>query len=212
MNTALEQWIRQATRKLSKESRARVRSEMQDHFESGRETALAQGASQEAADQAALLALGDAAEANCAYRRTLFTSSEARMLKESAWESRMVCSHRTGKWILAILPLAVLLTGMVLLLAGRTGLGQTVLLGSLTLGVVLTVPLLPIYTVRRAQIYRVAKWAVLGAMLWFTLRPSLMQASWMFTITAWPLFWTEWTRVSMRRKLPVARWPKHLYL
>ena len=39
--TALESWLQQATRHLSAESAAQVRTEIREHYESAREAALA---------------------------------------------------------------------------------------------------------------------------------------------------------------------------
>ena len=36
--------------------------------------------------------------------------------------------------------------------------------------------------------------------------------SWLLFSCLWPLAISEWTRASIRRKLPIAAWPKHLYL
>jgi len=42
--------------------------------------------------------------------------------------------------------------------------------------------------------------------------PDALKFSWLLIASSWPVVWVEWTRNSIRRKLPVARWPKHLYL
>jgi hypothetical protein len=212
MNAALDQWLNRATRCLSKDATAKVRAEIQDHFETAREAALNGGAAPQAAGRAALLALGDAAALNRGYRKTLITASEARLLREANWEVRMICSRRAAKWGLVILPALVIAVGIGLSLAGNASLSRTLLFGGLTLAVVLTVPLFPIYTVQRARVYRLVKWSALAATLWFALEPTLIRSSWFLSVTALPLLWTEWTRFSMRRKLPAARWPKHLYL
>jgi hypothetical protein len=80
--TELETWIKQATRHLSAQSVARVRREIQDHYESAREAAIAGGARANEAERSALKALGDARTANCQYRNVLLTSAEARLLGE----------------------------------------------------------------------------------------------------------------------------------
>lgn len=51
-------------------------------------------------------------------------------------------------------------------------------------------------------------------MLWLAAILALtMRGSWLMLIScAWPLLWVEWTLFSLRRKLPVAEWPKQLYL
>ena len=65
--TPLDQWISKATRKLSPESAASVREEIQQHCDSAREA----GADDPVA------ALGDPAAANRQYRKVLLTEQEA---------------------------------------------------------------------------------------------------------------------------------------
>jgi hypothetical protein len=69
--TSFEQWLSDATRGLSAESAARVREEIQQHYDSARE------AGGDAAD--VIGALGHPRTANRAYRKVLLTESEARM-------------------------------------------------------------------------------------------------------------------------------------
>jgi hypothetical protein len=42
--------------------------------------------------------------------------------------------------------------------------------------------------------------------------PVDVQSSWLLFSSLWIIVWTERTRASIRRKLPVAAWPKQLYL
>ena len=58
--TGLEIWLRQATRRLAKDSVAQVRTEITEHYESAREAAITSGATTEVADRLALNTLGDA--------------------------------------------------------------------------------------------------------------------------------------------------------
>lgn len=92
--TGLDSWLEQATRCLSRDSVAQVRSEIREHYESARETAISGGATADEADRLAVCALGDAKTANRQYRNVLLTASEARMLREANWEARAVCSAR----------------------------------------------------------------------------------------------------------------------
>jgi GTP cyclohydrolase III len=64
--TRLDNWLKQATRYLSKDSVAQVRTEIQEHYESAREAAMIRpgGVTPEEADRLALAALGDAKAAN----------------------------------------------------------------------------------------------------------------------------------------------------
>jgi len=117
--TGLEGWLKQATRSLSKESAAQVRAEIQEHHDAAREAALLSGTAGTEADAMALRALGDAKEANCAYRKVLLTSSEARTLREVRWEGSLACANSTLRWQLTALPVG-----------GAGGLGGAVCEGS----------------------------------------------------------------------------------
>ena len=66
---ALASWLDTATRKLSTESAARVRDEIQQHFESACEDALVAGATIDDSCRSALDSLGDAKAVNRHYRR-----------------------------------------------------------------------------------------------------------------------------------------------
>jgi len=210
--TGLEGWLKQATRHLSKDSVAQVRSEILEHYESAREVAIAGGATADEADLSALTALGDAKIANRQYRLVLLTSAEARLLREGNWEARVVCSHLWLKRLFVAVPLGALLAAVVLFLAGERAVAQVALAAGLTTGFVLAAPLLPIYTPSRARVFRGVKWVVITGMLVAILGPDALKMSWLLISCLWPIAWIEWRRVSIRRKLPVAKWPKQLYL
>jgi hypothetical protein len=91
--TALDTWLKQATRHLSKASGARVQSEIREHYESAREEAMSGEATATEADRLAMVSLGDAKSANRQYRKVLLTSAEARMLREGNWETSALCSR-----------------------------------------------------------------------------------------------------------------------
>ena len=88
--TALELWLQQATRCLSRDSAAQVRAEIHEHYQSALENAT--GSNAEEADHQAVTALGDARTANRQYRRVLLTSAEEKVLRESQWQARAICS------------------------------------------------------------------------------------------------------------------------
>ena len=75
--TPLEQWLSDATRGLSTESAARVREEIQQHYDSACE-----------AGDDALAALGDPRYANRAYRKVLLTEQEAMLAPALAQSKR----------------------------------------------------------------------------------------------------------------------------
>jgi hypothetical protein len=205
--TALDSWLKQATRHLSKDSATQVQTEIRAHYESARESAMNSGATADEADRLAMNALGDAKTANCQYRAVLLTSAEASMLREGNWEARAVCSRSWLKWSLLALPVGALTASLVFFFTGAISRGWTLLAGAIGLGFVFGVPFLPVYTLSRARIFRGIRWVVLLAVLGFTLK-----SSWLLMSGLWPLVWIEWTRISIRRKLPVSMWPKHLYL
>ena len=82
--TGLDSWLNQATRHLSVDSAAQVRTEIREHYESAWEAAVGGGAPADEAGRSALAALGDAKAANRQYRKVLLTSSEARMLRDAS--------------------------------------------------------------------------------------------------------------------------------
>lgn len=196
----LNSWLQQATRRLSRDSAAQVRTEIQEHYEAARDVSMGGGATAEQAERAALSALGDPKDANREYRQVLLTAREAKMLGEGNWEARAVCSRAWLKWLFLALPLAVLCAGALTKTWGLVA-------GGVALGVFCITPFLPVYTPARARTLRWAKWAVLLGMLALNLN-----LSWLLFSCLCPLITLEWTRMSIRRKLPVARWPKQLYL
>lgn len=210
--TALESWLTQATRHLAEDSIAQVRTEIQEHYESAREAALSNGATADEADRLAVADLGDAKTANCQYRNVLLTSSEAAMLREGNWEANAVCSRPWLRWLLLAMPVAALFAATILFLTGATALARTLLVGGIGIGFLFATPFLPVYTPSRGRIFRRVKWVVLLAILLLAFGPDTLKWFWLLFSCLWPMFWIERTRVSIRRKLPVAEWPKQLYL
>jgi hypothetical protein len=202
--TQIDTWLKLATRQLSKESAAQVRREIGEHYEAAREAALGGGASMDEADGLAVKALGDAKAANCQYRKVLLTSAEARIIREGQWECRAV---RARKWLLGVPALAALGGSAALFRVGDPSLAVAMLAGGLAMGMYLATPFLPVYTPRGGQIFRAVKWLLLAVTLTLALRPA-----WLLFSCGWPVAWIEWTRISIRRKLPIAEWPKQLYL
>lgn len=210
--TRLDSWLNRATRHLSKDSLAQVRTEIQEHYESAREAAIESGATADEADRLALADLGDAKAANRQYRRVLLTSAEARMLREGSWEARAVCSRPWLKRLLLAMPVAALFAAAALFLTGSITVAWALLVGGIGIGLLVAAPFLPVYTPSRGRIFRVVKWVVLLSMFGLAFGPDTLKWSWLLFSCLWPMGWIEWTRVSIRRKLPVAEWPRHLYL
>jgi len=170
------------------------------------------GSTADEADRSAVNALGNAKAANCRYREVLLTSAEARMLRDAKWEGRAVCSRPWLKWLLLAMPVAALFAAAVLFLAGAVAVARVLLVGGIGMGLLFVAAFLPIYTPSRGRVFRVVKWVVLVSMLGLAFGPDALKWSWLLFSCLWPVAWIEWTHVSIRRKLPVAEWPKALYL
>ena len=205
--TNLESWLTNATRGLSKDSIAKVRAEIGEHYESAREAALGLGITPDEADRAAVAALGDARAANRQYRKVLLTSGEARMLLQSNREAQAFCSAPLVKGVLIAMSVAALCGGAVFFLAGSIFVARILLLGWVLIGLLAFAPFLPVYTPARGRVFRVVKWFFMLVTLWLALKVTAL-----FFACLWPVVWVEWTRASIRRKLPVAEWPRQLYL
>ena len=204
----LEVWLRRATCHLSATSIAQVRSEIQEHYESARDEALGGGTSPQEADRKALASLGDARIAGRQYRKVLLTASEDRLLRETTWEARAVCSRL--QWLLPV-PVVALCTGIWFSIAGQTYLALMLALLAAGMTLVFARPLLPINTPARARLYRGVRWAWLAAVVLLAVWPDLLKESWLLVAVAWPIVWIEWKLFSVRRKLAVAQWPRPLY-
>ena len=214
--TALESWLQQATRHLSADSAAQVRTEIREHYESAREAALAApgggAVTEEDADRLAVIALGDPKAANCQYRQVLLTTAEARLLREGNWEARAICSRSWLRWLLLAMTAAAVFAANEFFLRGAYSLASTLLAGGLGIGLIFAAPFLPVYTPLRGRVFRSVKWVVMLAVFGLAFGPDLLKWSWLLVSCLWPVFWVEWTRISIRRKLPVAEWPRQLYL
>ena len=208
----LSDWLNQATRKLSRESAEQVRREIQEHYDSERDTALACGSTSEQADRQALAALGDPRSANFEYRRVLLTAAEAKILRGGNWEAKAFCAHGTLRRALTAIPALALIAAIACFATGRIELAKIAAAAVVTTGLLFAAPLLPVYTAPRARIFRIVKWAAIAGAFALIMGADAMKMSWLIFSSLWPIAWIEWTRTSIRRKLPVARWPKQLYL
>ena len=173
---------------------------------------MADGSSAEEAGNIALNSLGDAKTANCQYRRVLLTSVEARMLREGKLEARAVCSRPWLRWLLVAAPVALIEAASVFYFRGNAGLSRDLLLAGMGMSPWFAALLLPINTPLRGRIFRYTKWVLMTAAVVLLFGPDALKWSWLLISCLWPLAWTEWTRASIRRKLPVSAWPRHLYL
>lgn len=210
--TALDGWLKQATRQLAKDSATKVRAEILQHYDAAKDNAVTRGATAEEADRLAVAALGDAKTVNCQYRQVMLTSAEAKLLGDGNWEAKAVCSRPWLKHLMPAIPVACLLAGAALFLSGNPSIARILLAAAVGTGLIFAAPILPIYTPSRARIFRRVKWVALIGALALALGPDALKSSWLLSTCLWPLVWIEWTRVSIRRKLRVADWPKQLYL
>jgi hypothetical protein len=203
----LELWLNQATCCLSAESTAQVRREIHEHYVSAVAVALANNLNDDQAEQAAVAALGDAKEANRQYRRVLLTSAEARMLHRSNREARAFCARPWLRLLLAIAPVAAVIASLTFALRDQDTISWSLFAGAAAVTVLFFGSYLPVYTVTRSRIFRAVKWAVLLCVMAICYRWP-----WLSFACLWPIAHIEWNRVSIRRKLPVAQWPRQLYL
>lgn len=210
--SALDGWLGAATRGLAKDSAAQVRREIGEHYESAREAAIACGSVAEEADRIAVRALGDAKTANCQYRQVLLTSAEARMLREGKWEARAICSRPWLKWLLVAVPVALVESAATLYFHGKVEVARDMLLAGIGMSPLFAALLLPINTPLRGRIFRYGKWVALSLAVVLLYGPEALKWSWLLFAGFWPMARAEWQRASIRRKLPVSAWPRHLYL
>ena len=231
-STALDTWLARATRQLSAESAAQVRTEIAEHYDAAREDAIRAGATGDEADRSAVAALGDPRAANSQYREILVTRSEAKLLRSSACEARFFSATPLRKRLLAIVPAAAAICAAgayaiatvtapftipfaltASLNATASLIARIAIVAAILTAVVFAVPLLPIYTPARARIYRAAKWLTVISLSIFFFNPShYLEWSWLVVNCFSFVAWTELKRMSLRRKIPAANWPKHLYL
>jgi hypothetical protein len=210
--TDLHTWLGQATRHLAKDGVAQVRTEIGEHYELARDAAIADGATAEEADRIAINALGDAAVANRQYRHVLLTAAEARMLRKGSWESHAVCSRPWLKHLIAGAGLAIFAVGAALFLTGHRAVARDVFLCGIGMSPFVAALLLPIYTPSRGFVFRCGKWIAMTGTIVLILGPDALKWSWLLISSLLPLARMEWTRASIRRKLPAKAWPRHLYL
>ena len=194
------------------DSIAQVRKEIGEHYESAREAAIADGSSAEEADRIAVMALGDAKMANCQYRQVLLTSAEARLLREGKWEARAICSRPWLKWLIVAVPVVLVEAAATLYFHGKVEVARDLLFAGIGMSPLFAALLLPINTPLRGRVFRYGKWVAMTLAFVLLSGPEALKWSWLLISCIWLIGRTEWTRASIRRKLPVSAWPRHLYL
>jgi hypothetical protein len=209
--TSLEFWIERATKGLSQESAVQVRKEITEHYEATRESAISDGATETDAERVATKALGDARTANRQYRQVMLTEAEAKVLRRGNREASFVCSHAWLKWTMLIFPVAAIVVAAAMWNQGQYWTAGMVFAGGVFFGNTLLAPFLPIYTPSRSRVFRVVRWVVQAAALTLMFGPNALKWFWLIAVCFWTIFYGEWQRSEIRRKLPVAQWPKQLY-
>ena len=209
--TELELWLKQATKHLSRDAAAKVRTEIADHYDSARAANLAAGASPQEAGHQALAQLGDPRVANCDYRRVLLTTEEARLLSEGAREARTVCSRQWIKPVAFATYLLLLAASGGLALTGHASYATDALCVAFGLSPFLAMLFVPIDTPAHGFFFRCARWIAMSAAPLLILGTQAWHYSWLLVSCFAPLAVTEITRASIRRKLPIKSWPRHLY-
>jgi hypothetical protein len=208
----LDVWLNQAVRHLSKDSADTVRREIQEHYEAARETALRDGVDPGQAELIAVQALGDARVANRQYRKVLLTSSEAAVLRQSNSESRMICSKKWLKWTMLSAPGTLLLLSIIFLAMHQFALARAMILFGALMATFFMPPFFPIYTTVRGRIYRAIKWIVLIGGVFMLFGKDGWNWAWLNSCCLYPVLYMEWKRMVIRRKLPIGKWPRQLYL
>ncbi len=100
----------------------------------------------------------------------------------------------------------------VLFLSGAVADARLLLVAGIALGIFFAAPFLPIYTRARSRVYRVVKWTALIGAVCLAFGPDPLKYIWLLAPCAWTPLWIEWQRATVRRKLPMAQWPRQLYL
>lgn len=210
--TTLDSWLKQAVRGLSRDSAETVWREIEEHYEAAREAAVASGVGAQQADEMAVQALGDPCVANRQYRKVLLTKSEAAVLRNSNAESRMICANKWAKWMMLSAPGTLLLLSVMFLAMHQNSLARGLLVLGALMAIFFMPPFMPIYTVSRGRIYRAIKWTVMLGGIVVLFGVDSRNGLWLISCCFFPMFYTEWKRMVIRRKLPIGRWPRQLYL
>lgn len=207
----LETWLRHATRRLSHEAALKVRAEITEHFEATQNAALAAGATESEATRQALDNLGDPRLANCGYRDVLLTAEEARLLREGSREARALCSRTWIRPAAVAGYLVLLAAAAVFAITGHSDYATDALLASFAMSPFIGALFLHINTPARGLAFRISKWIALATACFLILGPNIRQYAWLPITCLSPIAVTEITRASIRRKLPIKAWPRHLY-
>ena len=123
-----------------------------------------------------------------------------------------MCARSWMKWTFLAMPVAAMIAAVELFLRGAIEPARVSFVAGIGASCLCAALFLPLYTPVRGRIFRCVKWVVLVAMITIAFGEDALKFSWLLFSCIWPVAWIEWKRASIRRKLPVACWPKQLYL
>lgn len=124
----------------------------------------------------------------------------------------MICSNRWLKWTLLSAPGILLLLSAIFLAVHLDALARGVLVVGALMAILFTAPFLPIYTPTRSRVFRAIKWFIVIGSVLLLFGKDGWNWSWLISCCFFPMFFTEWKRMMIRRKLPIGQWPRQLYL
>ena len=124
----------------------------------------------------------------------------------------MICANNWVKWMMLSTPGTLLLLSTIFLAMHQYNLARGMLVFGALMAIFFMPPFLPIYTVSRGRIYRAIKSIVLigGVLVLFGWDSRI--GLWLASCCFFPMFFNEWKRMMIRRKLPIGQWPKQLFL
>jgi len=199
----LEQWLSVATRGLCDAAAERVRAEIGEHYASALESAGTADVDPLDVERRAVAALGDAKTANRQYRRVLLTEGEDALLRGLTSMSRRLW---TGIFIL--------LAAVALVAIPVSTLGYTKYLFA-TMVVEGLLRAIPVGSSGAGWIVRTVRWGVLTIGLTMTLVSSLgdgMRYLPGIVLCVVSVVHSEYKLFVLRRKVPVERWPRRLWV
>ena len=198
----LEQWLSEATHGLCAASVERVRAEINEHYTSAIESEGAVDDDPVRVERRAVAALGDAKTANRQYRRVLLTESD------NVWLRRVTST--SYKWRLGIF---MSLSAVALVAIPETTLGFIRYLYIIIIADGL-LQVVPVRSTIAGRIVRTVRWGLYAVCLTIASVHALAEgvmfvpaiAMWVVTIAH-----AEYKLFVLRRKVPVAHWPRRLW-
>jgi len=199
----LEQWLEVATQGLCGSAAERVRAEIGEHVASALEAADPAGVAPLDAERLAVDALGDARTANRQYRRVLLTQSEADVLRGFTSRGGRLWRHTL-----------VVLSAVLLVVVPSSTLGvarytcATIVIDALLCAI-------PVASIRAAWVVRTLRWLTMIGFyaIWFVRAWEFARVpAVLIPVMACGTAHREYRLFVIRRKLPVSRWPRRLWV